>query len=194
MAIYQVTIFQRWLDQECRNIYYVETPTTDPAEAENAVTSIYSSYLVLADSLVDTYTLYGATYRRVDVAGLPALNRSGLTVKNGLITADSVATQIAAVVHFRASTAKPNRSTKWIPGLPETAVVDSRLTNAYVATLEVFCDNIIGNLASLPVPVDLLAARWNSTNTVIALSNTITSSSVATIPGTQRRRKIGRGS
>jgi hypothetical protein len=192
--IYQVTMQMLWLGQECRNVFYAQIPGTAPETEAQAVAAVLEErYNILAASLVDTWQLYGAMLRRVDLPGYPEYSAAGIGPTVGGTATDSVATQVAGVVTFKASTPRPNKSPKFISGLPEAAFEDSVITSGYSATLAAWASGIMGGITALGSGYSLVCAQWNASKTFVEATNPVSFARVGNIPGTQRRRKIGRG-
>lgn len=199
MTIYQVTHKMLWLLQECRNIYYYETAQGEPSTSEwqDIVDEIRGEYVSeLTGTLVDTWQFYGIDYRNVSTAGLLSFSKfptAGPFV--GTATADSVATQVAMLISVKGTSTKPNRARTYLPGLAESALVDSVWTSAFLSAAEDFIDFQSALNAAGTNPLLRVAAQWNTSHTAVIASNSIAGDTpvASIVPATQRRRRIGVG-
>jgi len=188
---------QRWLGQEVRNVaYYSSGATTmgggEGAELADAFRVAWS--VVAFNNLRDTeWQLYGVQLRRVDVAGLPS-QEFGFTAGAlaGGNAAESVATQVALLVHGVAYTAKPNRVRMYLAGLTEGYIVNGLWSTATLTSALVMVDDL-HTISTASYSYDRVSARWNAANTLVDLWNEIEDYFAEDVPGTQRRRRIGRG-
>lgn len=199
MSIYQVTVKQRLLNQEVRNIFYYETTVGEPSDSE---------WVDIADEIradLDTYwktgsppewEYYAIEARRVDTAGL--LSREFVPTSGTLVGTsvdNALPTQIALLVSVKGTTTKPNRARSYLAGRVESVVVDSIFTVASANNAENYIDDMSVLNGAGTNPLQRVAAQWNSTHTVVTVTNNIAgNASVASrVPATQRRRRIGVG-
>lgn len=199
MAIWQVTHKQRWLLQEVRNVFYYDTGVGDPSDSEwqdiaDEIRADYSSEL--SGHLVDDWQFYGIDYRKVSVAGLLSFSKTptaGAFV--GTSTAQSTATQVALLISVKGTTTKPNRARTYLGGNPQTGLIGSIWSSAYLNNAEDFIDLQSVLNAGGTNPLTRVAAQWNTSHTMVIVFNNIAGASAVAsqVPATQRRRRIGVG-
>lgn len=199
MAIFQVVLKQRWLLQECRNIFYYETITGNPSASEwqDIVDEIRADYVSeLVAGLSDEWSFYGIDYRQVDVSGLPSFSVvPTLGTLVGSLAADPVATQIAMLVSVKENTTAPNHCRSYIAGFTENSLNDSLWAVGTMATGVDFISEMSVLNAAGTNELQRVSARWNTAHdAVTAYNNVAAATPVASqVPATQRRRRIGIG-
>lgn len=199
MGVYMVTHLQRWVAQECRNVYYYETTVGEPSDSEwkDCVDEIRADYVAeFTGHLSDEWEFYGIERRRVDTAGLLSFLEVPTAGKFiGTATADTLPTQIAMLVGVKGTTTKPNRARTYLAGWTENAVTDSLFLAAPRSAAQTFIDLQAVLNAAGTNPLQRVAAQWNTSHTQVINQNWIsTSFGVASeVPATQRRRRIGVG-
>jgi hypothetical protein len=199
MSIYMVTHKMRWLNQECRNIYYYETEVGEPSTSEwqDIVDEIRGDWFGdIKTQLSSDFAFYGINYRRVDTAGLLSFDAFPTAGDvDGTAGSDDLPTQVALLVSVKGTTTKPNRARTYLPGFVVATVVNSQFGAESVGDAEEFIDlqSVLNGAGTNPL--QRVAAQWNSGHTaIIASNNIVLSPAVAsTIPATQRRRRIGVG-
>lgn len=199
MTIFMVTHKMKWLQQECRNIYYFETITGNPSNSEwqDIVDEIRGDFdTLLKTYLVPEWAFYGIDYRQVDTAGLPsfsAVPTAGELV--GVSGQDSVATQVALLVSAKANTTKPNRVRTYLCGFNESHITDS----LWLSNIRGHCEDFAVLQTTLNAAgtneLQRVSVTWNSGHTqVVDYNNVAAAVPVASeVPATQRRRRIGVG-
>lgn len=197
--IYQVTWKMRWLNQECRNVFYYETQVGTPSTSEwqDIVDEIRGD---LVSSWIGTATpdwsFYGIDYRRVDTPGLLSLSATPTAgALAGSAGADNVATQVSLLVSVKGTTTKPNRARTYLCGMSKSAMTDSQWGSSFTAAAETLIDLQSVLNAAGTNELQRVAAQWNTSHTqVVAWNNIAGSASIASaIPATQRSRRIGVG-
>jgi len=199
MPIWQVTMKQRVLNQEVRNvIYYLGAQETlsgsEQQELADDMRADWATTTGLINNVLCTaWRLYGINLRRVDEPGWPSIDlgfTSGELVGTG--SAEVMPTQVAVLIHGTAYAQKPNRVRTYLGGVQEAAIAASQVTPAAQATILTFA----GVLHSESIGGDLwkrVAAKWDTDRTHVVAYNEITNYAVSATPATQRRRRIGRG-
>lgn len=199
MTIYMVTHRQTFHLQQIRNVFYYETTVGDPATSEwlDIVDEIRAEYLAnISAFMSDTWSFDGIDYREVDVAGLPALSvNPTLGNLDGGSTLDSLATQVAMVVNVKGNTVSPRLGRTFLGGWTETQTADSQFGPSIRGAAETFIDVQSGLNAAGTNPLQRVAAKWNSSHTLVVAHNNIAGfAAVATpVTATIRSRRIGVG-
>lgn len=198
MAIWQVTLKQRWLGQEVRNVLHYEgaqesLTASEATELANDFRGDFTSTTGLVGALSNDWTLYGVAVRRVDEAGWPTVEL-GFTAGPlvGTNAAENLPTQVALLVHGTAYAQKPNRVRTYFGGMPETQSVDGLWSPAVQTLFLTFA----AVLHSESIGGDLwerVAVEWSGDRTHVVAWNTIENYFVTPVPATQRRRRIGVG-
>lgn len=199
MTIFQVTHKMRWLQQECRNIYYYETITGNPSVAEwqDVVDEIRGDVVAeLLGTLSPRWAFYGIDYRQVDTPGLPSFSvvpTAGEIV--GEAALDDVATQVALLVSAKANSVKPNRVRTYFSGLTEASVNLSMIEAGSKTVFEAFFDMQSVLNAAGTNELQRVSVAWNSSHTQVVDYNNVAGSAgvCSPVPATQRRRRIGVG-
>ena len=199
MGIYMMTVKQRLLLQECRNIFYYETQNGEPDSADwqdncDALRSSLSGQLAI--HMANAWSFYSIEYRRVDLVGLPSFEvfpTAGALVGGG--GTDPLPTQVAMLVTVKAATQTPNKGRTYLPGFNEDSLDVGLFGTLELSQAAVHIEQISAMNAGGPAGLHRVAAQWNSTHTqVIATNDLFLLSAVANpIPATQRRRRIGVG-
>lgn len=204
MAVFQVSLLQRWLAQEVRNILYYETAqeslsTAQLQELADDIRAVHVTHWPAASRSND-WQLYGIGVRRVDAEGYPGID-VGFTAGAlaGTSTAENVPTQIALLVHGVSYVQKPNRVRSYWAGVTEGQIVDGIMN----AAVQGFGLALAQNLDSLTID----GQAWERVSVQWAMSedtppqrlgyvsdwNVIDTYFVTSVPATQRRRRIGVG-
>lgn len=199
MSIFQVTLKQQLLAQQVRNIFYYETTEGDPSTSEwtDIVDEIRADYVTyMVTHMIAGWNFYAIDYRKVDVAGLPsfqAIPTAGTLV--GSSGADSVATQIALLVAVKAAVTKPNHARTYLAGWHEGHILASLFSLVAMVAGENFIDEMTGLNAGGTNPLQRVAAQWNTSHTMVTVTNNIagSASKASEVPATQRRRRLGVG-
>jgi hypothetical protein len=195
--IYQAVALQRWLGQEVRNILYYEFSGTSPTtttlqDMSDDVRGAWSTSI--GSALTDEWALYGVIWRRVDEAGWPGVEygfTSGVLTGTNT-TGESQPTQVAMLVHGLAYTTKPNRVRSYLGGFTELALSDGLFTSTAITNGGLWA-SALDTLAFGGETMTRVAAQWNPDHSVVVATNPIGTYTVSQVPGTQRRRRIGRG-
>lgn len=188
-----------WLDQEIRNIYYYETITGNPSNAEwqDIVDEIRGDYVSeLAGYLSNDWSFYAIDWRQVDTSGLPSFTSIPTAGPyTGVQTVDNVASQIALLVSVKENTTKPNRCRTYLGGFTEASITDSRWDAVIRSAAEDFVALQSVLNAAGTNELQRVSVTWNSTHTaVVAYNNVAGATPVASeVPATQRRRRLGVG-
>lgn len=199
MTIYMVTHKMRWLNQECRNVYYYETQVGEPSNSEwqDIADEIRADFVSeLSSTMVEDWTFYGIDYRNVSTAGLLSFSKTPtLGDYDGTSAVEGVATQVALLVSVKGTTTKPNRARTYLTGVRHDSLVDSLFDSSTRGSAETFIDLQSVLNAAGTNDLQRVAAQWNSGHTQVIASNNIAGdASVASlVPATQRRRRIGVG-
>lgn len=199
MSIFQVSLKQQLLGQEVRNIFYYETQVGDPSTSEwqDIVDEIRGDYVTyLQAALVTLWNFYAIDYRKVDVAGLPgfqALPTAGTVV--GLAALDPLPSQIAMLLAVKAAVTKPNHARSYLCGFTDNHVVAGLFIPGATSVAEDFIDEMTGLNAGGTNPLQRVAAQWNTSHTMVTVTNNIagSASKASEVPATQRRRRLGVG-
>lgn len=200
MAVFQVTHLQRYQLQECRNVYYYETITGNPSVSEwqDICDEIRGDYVseMGAAAFHDSWEFYGITYRQVETAGLPSflvLPTAGALVGTG--AGDPVPAQIALVISAKANSTKPNRVRTYFTGFLETQITGGLFPSSVTDLWEAFFDVQSVLNAAGTNELQRVSVQWNGTHTQVVDYNNVAGAAgkAATVPATQRRRRIGVG-
>ena len=197
--VWQVSLKQKFLDQEVRNIFYYEEITGPPSDSEWVDIADEIRVDLLAEIAVHTtpdWRYYGIDVREVSTAGLPTrefLPTLGDLV--GLVGADPTASQIALLCSVQGLTTKPNRARSYLCGFAESAVVAGKFISLVRGDAETFIDLMSVLNAAGTNELQRVAAQWNASHTVVTAYNNIASraSKASEVPATQRRRRLGVG-
>jgi hypothetical protein len=199
MTIYMITLKQRWLLQEVRNVFYTETQVGNPSPSEwvdmaDEVREDYDAYLDLY--LSPQWAFYAIDYRIVDTPGLPtfsAVPTAGEIVGAGV--GDDTPTQIAMLVSVKAPTTRPNRARSYLGGFTVGNLDESQWEALARDQAETFILNQSAWNSLGTNPLHRVAAQWNEGHTQVIDTNTLyLEPPVASIvPATQRRRRLGIG-
>lgn len=189
---------QRYLNQECRNVFYVGgQDATDYTNAQAIVDYFTSTWDTnMAGGLMDSWTLYEFDVQQVTTANQPVLQYqpTGGAIVGDNTSADELPTQIASLLSFRCPTARPNRSRKYLTGFPETSMTQGLWIASHVALVEAFATDLLDIGAGTSLDLDLVVVRLSSTAPyIVSLQNTLTNFVVPNIPVVQRSRRIGSG-
>lgn len=197
MPTVQVVLKSRLFAQEVRYVHYYNHATGGVPEVEYLCATLAGVYQTnLQTNLVDNYSMYGAEWKNLSVAGLPTLE-ADITAWSGTSTVLPVPSQIAAVVGYKANTAPPNTARNYIAGIPSSFLTDAGVwTTAFVSVLEGLAED------TLEIPIGVGSPeRWirqavslSPTTHLVTANNPVTIIRVTNVPGTQRRRRIGSGS
>lgn len=190
----QVSLKQRLFAQELRTVFYFSGGGVD-SNQQNIVDYLRQAYNAnIKSALADDWTLYAADVRDVGDIGLPTIE---YTFTSGTLAGDStlvpLPTQMAALVTFKASVAKPNLTRKFVPGFTVSQVTTTnQVGTTVIGLLQDWADDIL-DITTTYTGVALSSVLWNSTKTQVVGSNLMTHRIVNPIWSTQRRRRLGVG-
>ena len=199
MGTYLVTHNLTLIGQQIRNTFYYITSVGEPSNAEWQVAAdeIAADWTAQIRPAVTTQmTIDSISRRRVDLIGLLSFLETftGGAVP-GTSGVDPLATQLALVVSNKGTTVKPNRGRTYLCGFDDADMVGSLWTAAAITAAETFIDLQSNLNAAGANPLARVAAQWNANHTQVILTNDLSGAASvgSTIPGTQRRRRIGVG-
>jgi hypothetical protein len=199
MTIYQVTLKQRYYDQEVRNVFYYETTVGDPSTSEwkdiaDEIRSDLDTYW--NGRCVPEWEFYAIEYREVDTPGLlsfEAIPTSGSLF--GTDTGEGSASQLAVLCRVKGTSTKPNRARSYLCGVAADKIVDSKWDSGTTDSAEDFIDemSVLNNAGTNTL--QRVAAQWNTAHTEVTVTNNISAqaSLASEVPATQRRRRLGVG-
>lgn len=195
MGILQITMKQTFVGQQVRNMLYFEGLDAVQANAQavgDYLRTMWDTHLKVM--LAPTWQLNDFTAREVQSAGLPPIEYSftagGVT---GAAITEPVASQVAGIVSFKANTIRPNAARNYIAAINSSALVQSQFTAAATNLLFAWGQGVNGIRLAAPLGLDHVSARWNETRTYVTDTNVLTIAIARSVPGTQRRRRIGVG-
>lgn len=121
MPTIEIVALQRYthINEEVRNTYHIDGPLVGPDEVDDAIGVLRSAYAQLANYLHPTWQLYEFQWRNLSIAEMPSIPVA-VTAVSGLYGGGGLSgLVIAGLVSFRSYTTPPNRSRKYIAGIPE---------------------------------------------------------------------------
>lgn len=190
----QVTLKYRQQAQEIRNVFYFSGGGVD-SNQQNIVDYLRLSWVTyLRPQLVNDIEIYAADVRDVGVAGLPVVEYTFTAgTSSGQITTPGMPLQVAGLVVFGANVARPNKTRKFIAGIPASHIADSgHFSPTMVSALEDWADDVL-DITTTYTGVALSAVQWAGDGSYVTGSNLMTFRTVNSNPSTQRRRRLGVG-
>lgn len=185
---------QRLLSQEIRNTFWFGGNDAIMDNAQDIVDAMRAAWATnLGAQLITDWTLYGFDVYDKTIPGVPGIEfiptSGSLTGSNNT---DSVATQIAMLVTFKAQVAPPNTNRKYLAGWGEGAMVDSLWQTAKTDLAAAWAADVldIGTTTSLAIVMEVVALNLDGT---VSGGNPLEYALVRQVPATQRRRRIGIG-
>lgn len=189
-----IVVKQSWLSQECRTTFWFGGNDAVMANAQDLCDALYDAYDTnLVGKMVPEWSLYEFDVYDKTVPGVPGIQlqpTGGVLV--GTSGGDSLPTQIAGLVTFKAQVAPPNTNRKYLPGLNDGIVVDSLFTQAAIDSMQDWADEILDIATTTALAVTMEVVSLNLDGTVNG-GNPLTYAIAKQVPATQRRRRIGSG-
>lgn len=189
-----IVVKQRWLSQECRTTLWFGGNDAVMANAQDICDAVYDAYDTnLAGKMVPEWALYEFDVYDKTIPGVPGIQlqpTSGTLV--GTSAGDSLPTQVAGLVTFKAQVAPPNTNRKYLPGLNDGVVTDSLFTTAAVTDMQAWADEILDIATTTSLAITMEVVSLNNDGTVVG-GNPLTYAIAKQVPATQRRRRIGIG-
>lgn len=198
MTVYMITTRQVWQSQVLNNVYYYEAADVLSAGQEQEAVDAFRAAWIAADvddAQDNAWVMTGANVRRVDVADLPG-SQYTFTAGNlpGLqASGEPTATQVAVVVSLQAPTTKPRRARTYYGGFTSQSITNGSL---WGQTLQDAISDLVTDLDTITVTGDTLlrqAVQFGGSPPAVVANNRLQTFVVRSVPGIQRRRRIGEG-
>lgn len=193
----EIVVKGNWLGQETRNVLRYVTNAAADSNMQEIVDAIRDAFDTLAPLLTDECNIYGADVYDLDVprprVSVPFSFTSGPVV--GSDVGISLPTQIAMVVRTLGSNpVKPNRGRLYLAGMSKDSLKgDTGLwQDAALTTASTGMEQLRSIAGSGGETAELQVMRLAADGTV-SVSNPIASVQAVSVPGTQRKRRIGSG-
>lgn len=196
MGIQQVEIRMRdnLLGLEYRNIWYGGNLDSDYADGVSIAEAIIDAYDAnLAPVLDINWRLYAYGVREVSIAHMPMVVSTLVTPVSGTVSGGALPPQCAAFVSFRAVNTPPNKSNKWIPGIPEARQAIGVLDSTFYSGLVDFCVGLITYSTGTSDNLKLACVHWDLGADRVTIAHPIETYYTTNVVRTQRRRTIGVG-
>jgi hypothetical protein len=197
MSTLQVVLKQKALGNEIRNVYHVAGAFATIANGQAIVNYFRTSFGQAPNNVVsalsDEWSMYEATIKDVTDPENPTIpfefTNGVLTGGNG--SADILPLQTAMLVQYKALTAPPNRSRKYLAGWTESAHGNDGWETLTKERAQGQADFLLAMPANLDSGIALVVSRFN--DGILIGSNILESATVIDYARTQRRRTPGRG-
>lgn len=198
MTIYMITTRQVWQNQVLNNVYYYQAADVlTAAQEQEAVDAFRTAWVGNGLDLAqdNAWVMTGANVRRVDVADLPGSQYTFTSgnLAGGEASEEPTATQVSVVVSLQAPTTAPRRARTYMGGFTSGNITQAGL---WTATLLATISDVVTDLDSIIVTGDTLlrqSVRFSGSPPAVTANNRLQTFVVRTVPGIQRRRRIGEG-
>lgn len=198
MTIYMITTRQVWQSQNINNVYYYEAADVlTPTQEQEAVDAFRTAWVAnaLENAQDNAWVFTGANVRRVDVADLPGTQYTFTSgnLAGAQVSEQPTATQVAVVVSLQAPTTKPRRARTYMTGFTSGDMENSGL---WSSTLQSTISDVVSDLDTIIVTGDTLlrqAVSFSGSPPAVTVNNRLQTFVVRSVPGIQRRRRIGEG-
>lgn len=199
MPIYRVNTLQNMFNQQLMNVYYYETTAVlDSDQLTEVADDIRAAYVssTLAANTGNSWGFDGIGVRRVDIANQPEITvipTSGAL--SGGAASEELPAQVALLVKGTALTAFPRRVRTYLAGLTEGSCSSGFWTTSIQNIARTFIE-AIDEISVTGDTLGRLAVELGGTAgaPVVVASNRVEQYSTSSVPGTQRRRRLGVGS
>lgn len=188
--LYLVTLRWTWGAYPARTILCYETPSElDSVQRVGLVDGIADAIDAVKGNLSDALSISNMRVRRVDVNGFPSVT---VPITAGTIagtdTAQSMPTNVSALLSKYAETQRPNRGRIYMPGMTEATVNGNSLTGGVVTNLQTFCNAIRTVEYDTGLDADMVIPRWSLGNDYVGSWNTVQTLTAESLLATQRKR------
>jgi len=198
MSTLRIAVKQQVGSDQVRNVFHVAGAFATIANAQDIVDYIAGSWAFVdaAASMLSHmavgWSLYGADVKDVADPANPTIP-FGLTLgtRVGTNAGERLPLQNAALLTFKALTAKPNASRKYLAGWTEGAHDTDGWSDPVLASLAQWGDRLLDMETSLDAGAALVVTRYNEG--VLVGSNILDHYVIGSYARTQRRRTPGRG-
>lgn len=185
---------QRFHSQECRNTFWFGGNDAIMANAQDIVDALHGAWNTnIKSNLAPQWSLYGYDVYDKTVPSVPGIEFIATSgVMDGTGSGDSLPTQIAMLVNFKAQVAPPNTNRKYLAGFLEAHTTNGLFNSAQVNNAAAWAADVldIGTTTALAVVMEVVALNLDGT---VNGGNPLEYAIVREVPATQRRRRIGVG-
>lgn len=197
MATLRVVLKQRIIGNEVRNVFYVAGAYAEIANAQTIADYFRTSFALggadMAAGASDAWELYGVDIKDVTDPANPVVpfNFTAGVLAGTNVGSDALPIQNCVLVSFKATTAPPNRSLKYLAGFVENSHTNDGWSSGTINRVGLWAQYLLDMPTNLDPGIALVVSRINAN--ILVGSNILDTYSISPYARTQRRRTPGRG-
>lgn len=193
MGIQQINLFQRdvLLGYQLMNTFYGGNISSDHDDGLAMAALLLSEWEDLIAPVQDiNIELFAYEVREVSIAHVPGITYQVGPPIEGQVAGSALPPQVAVYCSLRAASPPPNKSPKWIGGLPETHAVNGVPSSTLLSAVDSFLENLIQWNDTATATQQFCCVHWDDASDRVTAANVAVGRYVNPLFRTQRRRSL----
>lgn len=190
MAIIELVAKQRIGVEEVRNVFHIQTVVPGDNQETAAGEQLRTYWAAMADFLHPSWSLYGFSYRNIEIAGAQSIDVDYAAPVVGSNIGELLPAQVAGLVSFKTGTTPPNQGRKYLAGFTEDNNAVGGVPNAAtIGEMQAFATRFVTHNAGLELQFNWRIVRKSPETGLVIAHNAITTAVARRFWATMRSRR-----